>query len=222
MVLTPVDVHNVSFRRTSLGRRGYDEEDVELFLEMVEEQLLLHVEELKRFRDEREGFVHREEACVQWEITLERCEQKYRKWEESLNRREQEVSRKYVALKKYGDDNRGTGNGANELSRQQNGHIIGENNGSSVSRTGDSCGTQAGVNTQMFTEVIVEARHANVSRTAASGSVRPAAEARQIDQLKHENSVLKSALAILAKDLPKYHNQARGRSNKNITNGTAA
>ncbi|WP_421841014.1 DivIVA domain-containing protein [Mycobacterium sp.] len=221
-MLTPADVHNVSFRRTSLGRRGYDEKEVDLLLEMVEDQLLLHVEESKRFRDEREGFVHREEACAQWEITLERCEQKYRKWEESLNQREQELARKYLALQKLGDDNHGAGNVDGELSRRQNGHIVRSNGGSGMSRADDSCGLQPGVNAHMFTEVVVEARRTNISRGGDSGSVRSAAEARQIDQLKHENSVLKSALAILAKDLPKYQNQARGRSNRKTTNGTAA
>ncbi len=34
--LTPADVHNVAFRKPPLGKRGYDEEEVDAFLERVE------------------------------------------------------------------------------------------------------------------------------------------------------------------------------------------
>jgi DivIVA domain-containing protein len=37
--LTPSDVHNVAFRKSPLGKRGYDEEDVDAFLDRVERTL---------------------------------------------------------------------------------------------------------------------------------------------------------------------------------------
>jgi DivIVA domain-containing protein len=36
MGLTADDVHNVAFRKAALGRRGYDEEEVDAFLNQVE------------------------------------------------------------------------------------------------------------------------------------------------------------------------------------------
>ncbi len=36
MSLTAVDVHNVAFRKAPFGKRGYDEEEVDAFLNLVE------------------------------------------------------------------------------------------------------------------------------------------------------------------------------------------
>ena len=51
-VLTPIDVHNVAFRTAPLGRRGYDEEEVDGFLDRVEVSLTALYEEIARLRDE--------------------------------------------------------------------------------------------------------------------------------------------------------------------------
>ena len=37
--LTPSDVHHVLFTRAGLGRRGYDEVEVDVFLERVQQEL---------------------------------------------------------------------------------------------------------------------------------------------------------------------------------------
>jgi DivIVA domain-containing protein len=51
-VLTPIDVHNVAFRTAPLGRRGYDEEEVDGFLDRVEASLTALYQEIARLRDE--------------------------------------------------------------------------------------------------------------------------------------------------------------------------
>ena len=49
MALTPVDVHNVAFRKAPLGRRGYDEEEVDAFLNEIETTITeLHAEIARR------------------------------------------------------------------------------------------------------------------------------------------------------------------------------
>lgn len=40
MPLTPNDVHNVVFNKPPVGKRGYDEDDVDAFLDLVEENLI--------------------------------------------------------------------------------------------------------------------------------------------------------------------------------------
>lgn len=39
MALTPEDVRNIAFRKPPIGRRGYDEEEVDAFLDEVEQSL---------------------------------------------------------------------------------------------------------------------------------------------------------------------------------------
>lgn len=39
MPLTPADVHNVAFKKPPIGKRGYDEEEVDAFLDEVEREL---------------------------------------------------------------------------------------------------------------------------------------------------------------------------------------
>jgi len=45
MRLTPADVHNVAFKKPSLGKRGYDEDEVDAFLDLVEAELSRFIEE---------------------------------------------------------------------------------------------------------------------------------------------------------------------------------
>ncbi|WP_182609820.1 DivIVA domain-containing protein, partial [Dietzia sp. B19] len=39
MRLTPADVHNVAFSKPPIGKRGYNEDEVDQFLDLVEEEL---------------------------------------------------------------------------------------------------------------------------------------------------------------------------------------
>src|SRR6266536_2413333 len=45
MALTPADVHNVAFKKPSIGKRGYDEDEVDAFLDLVEAELTRLIEE---------------------------------------------------------------------------------------------------------------------------------------------------------------------------------
>ncbi len=50
MPLTPADVHNVAFKKPPIGKRGYDEEEVDAFLDEVERELARLIEENNQFR----------------------------------------------------------------------------------------------------------------------------------------------------------------------------
>ncbi|MCX6465420.1 MAG: DivIVA domain-containing protein, partial [Pseudonocardiales bacterium] len=39
MPLTPADVHNVAFSKPPIGKRGYNEDEVDAFLDLVEAEL---------------------------------------------------------------------------------------------------------------------------------------------------------------------------------------
>ena len=45
MPLTPADIHNVAFKKPPIGKRGYDEEEVDAFLDEVEQELIRLLEE---------------------------------------------------------------------------------------------------------------------------------------------------------------------------------
>lgn len=45
MPLTPADVHNATFKKPSIGKRGYDEDEVDQFLDQVETELGRLIEE---------------------------------------------------------------------------------------------------------------------------------------------------------------------------------
>lgn len=45
MPLTPADVHNVAFSKPPIGKRGYNEDEVDAFLDLVESELARLVEE---------------------------------------------------------------------------------------------------------------------------------------------------------------------------------
>ncbi|MGH3562323.1 MAG: DivIVA-like cell division protein Wag31 [Mycobacterium sp.] len=45
MPLTPADVHNVAFSKPALGKRGYSEDEVDAFLDLVETELTRLIEE---------------------------------------------------------------------------------------------------------------------------------------------------------------------------------
>ena len=53
MPLTPADVHNVVFKKPPMGKRGYDEDEVDAFLDVVEAELARLVEENNELRASR-------------------------------------------------------------------------------------------------------------------------------------------------------------------------
>ena len=50
MPLTPAEVHNVAFKKPPIGKRGYDEEEVDAFLDIVEVELSRLIEENNELR----------------------------------------------------------------------------------------------------------------------------------------------------------------------------
>ncbi|MDI6101822.1 DivIVA domain-containing protein [Actinoplanes sp. NEAU-A12] len=51
MPLTPADIHNVAFKKPPIGKRGYDEEEVDAFLDEVEGELTRLLEENGSLKD---------------------------------------------------------------------------------------------------------------------------------------------------------------------------
>ncbi len=45
MPLTPADVHNVAFSKPPIGKRGYNEDEVDAFLDLAENELTRLIEE---------------------------------------------------------------------------------------------------------------------------------------------------------------------------------
>ncbi|HEY0636988.1 MAG TPA: DivIVA domain-containing protein [Pseudonocardiaceae bacterium] len=54
MPLTPADVHNVAFSKPPIGKRGYNEDEVDAFLDLVEAELARLIEENNDLRQQLE------------------------------------------------------------------------------------------------------------------------------------------------------------------------
>lgn len=54
MPLTPADVHNVAFSKPPIGKRGYNEDEVDAFLDLVEAELARLIEENNELRTQAE------------------------------------------------------------------------------------------------------------------------------------------------------------------------
>ncbi len=54
MPLTPADVHNVAFSKPPIGKRGYNEDEVDAFLDLVEAELARLIEENTDLREQIE------------------------------------------------------------------------------------------------------------------------------------------------------------------------
>ena len=63
MPLTPADVHNVAFSKPPLGKRGYHEDDVDAFLELVEAEMARLIEENNDLRNQLEQLDQQQRAA---------------------------------------------------------------------------------------------------------------------------------------------------------------
>ncbi len=54
MPLTPADIHNVAFSKPPIGKRGYNEDEVDAFLDLVEAELARLIEENNDLRNQME------------------------------------------------------------------------------------------------------------------------------------------------------------------------
>jgi DivIVA domain-containing protein len=52
MPLTPADIHNMAFKKPPIGKRGYDEEEVDAFLDELEQELTRLLEENRSLHDQ--------------------------------------------------------------------------------------------------------------------------------------------------------------------------
>jgi DivIVA domain-containing protein len=51
MPLTPADIHNMAFKKPPIGKRGYDEEEVDAFLDELEQELTRLLDENRSLHD---------------------------------------------------------------------------------------------------------------------------------------------------------------------------
>ena len=77
MALTPADVHNVAFSRPRIGKRGYSEQEVDLFIDLVEQELTRYITEDAQLRNLNEelrkrggGLRQRDEVLAEREAML--------------------------------------------------------------------------------------------------------------------------------------------------------
>ncbi|HEX6405093.1 MAG TPA: DivIVA domain-containing protein [Pseudonocardiaceae bacterium] len=63
MPLTPADVHNVAFRKPPIGKRGYYEDEVDTFLDLVADELARLIEENTDLRHQIEQLEHPQRAA---------------------------------------------------------------------------------------------------------------------------------------------------------------
>src|ERR1700712_3959596 len=55
MPLTPAEVHNVVFKKPPIGKRGYDEEEVDAFRDIIEVELARLIDENADLKDRPPG-----------------------------------------------------------------------------------------------------------------------------------------------------------------------
>ena len=89
MRLTPADVHNVAFSKPPIGKRGYNEDEVDQFLDFVETELARLIEEnsdLKQ-RVEEPGGRPRQRRCVHRPVGWRRGRPRCSRWLPRTRRR---------------------------------------------------------------------------------------------------------------------------------------
>jgi DivIVA domain-containing protein len=105
MALTPADVHNVAFSRARVGKRGYSEQEVDLFIDLVEQELIRHIEEDAELRHRnaelrnRDGGLKKREAeLAQREAALQDHEAEVRKHEADMRKHQVQLSHQEAQL----------------------------------------------------------------------------------------------------------------------------
>jgi DivIVA domain-containing protein len=112
MTLTPADVHNVAFSRSRIGKRGYSEQEVDLFIDLVEQELTSHIEEDAELRNRnaelrnRDGGLHKREMEVaeretefaQQQIALRQYESRVRQQDGHVRQLEAEYGQREAVL----------------------------------------------------------------------------------------------------------------------------
>jgi DivIVA domain-containing protein len=91
MALTPADVHNVAFSRARIGKRGYSEQEVDLFIDLVEQELTRHIEEDADLRHRNAELRNRDGGLKRREAELAQREAVLHEHEAEVRKREAEV-----------------------------------------------------------------------------------------------------------------------------------
>ncbi|OBI19475.1 MULTISPECIES: DivIVA domain-containing protein [unclassified Mycobacterium] len=107
MVLTPADVHNVAFSRPRIGKRGYNEQEVDIFIDLVEQELTRHLQKETELRSrcaellKRAGTLDRREAELsEREAALVQYEHDVRAWESRVREQEARLAQRAGGLAK--------------------------------------------------------------------------------------------------------------------------
>jgi DivIVA domain-containing protein len=95
MVLTPADVHNVAFSRPRIGKRGYDEQEVDLFVDLVEQELIRHLAEEGDLRGRWTKLRNRYGE-------VQKLEAEFSQREASLSQQESELAQRAAQVAKRG------------------------------------------------------------------------------------------------------------------------
>ena len=109
MALTPADVHNIAFSRPRIGKRGYNEQEVDLFIDLVEQELIRHLEaegELRsrnaELRNRDGGLQKREAELCQREAALQQHERDVLQRADHLRQQEAQLAQRAAQLVKQG------------------------------------------------------------------------------------------------------------------------
>ncbi|BAX94589.1 DivIVA domain-containing protein [Mycobacterium shigaense] len=98
MALTPADVHNVAFSRARVGKRGYNEQEVDLFIDLVEQELIRHIEEDAELRHRNAELRNRDGGLKKREAELAQREAALQQRESELRKREAQTRKHQAQL----------------------------------------------------------------------------------------------------------------------------
>lgn len=98
MALTPADVHNVAFSRARVGKRGYSEQEVDLFIDLVEQELIRHIEEDAELRHRNAELRNRDGGLKKREAELAQREAALHKHETEIRKHEADVRKHQAQL----------------------------------------------------------------------------------------------------------------------------
>jgi DivIVA domain-containing protein len=101
MVLTPADVHNVAFSRARIGKRGYSEQEVDLFIDLVEQDLIRHIEEDAELRHRNAELRNRDGGLQKREVELAEREVVLHEHECEVRKHEVDVRKQQGQLRQH-------------------------------------------------------------------------------------------------------------------------
>jgi DivIVA domain-containing protein len=98
MALTPADVHNVAFSRPRIGKRGYSEQEVDLFIDLVEQELIRRIEEDAELRSRNAELRNRDGGLKKREAELAKRQAAFHDQECSMRKHEDQLGQQEALL----------------------------------------------------------------------------------------------------------------------------